>query len=88
MFVMVDCVREMTVKKSCMYGEYGSFGHLLFSYEINASFNKYPYVQNAIHVTRDFVGCATLKRYYSQLNLMNGRFPMGEGGESAITFTW
>ena len=30
MFVMVDCVREMTVKKSCKYGEYGSFEHLLF----------------------------------------------------------
>ena len=44
--------------------------------------------QNAIHVTRDFLGCATLKRYYAQLHLMNGRFPMGEGGEAAITFTW
>ena len=29
MFVMVDYVREMTVKKSCKYGEYGSFEHLL-----------------------------------------------------------
>ena len=30
MFVMVDSVREITVKKSCKYGEYGSFKHLLF----------------------------------------------------------
>ena len=26
---MVDCVREMTVKKSCKYGEYVSLEHLL-----------------------------------------------------------
>ena len=30
MFVMVDYVREMTVKKSCKYGEYGLFEQLLF----------------------------------------------------------
>ena len=30
MFVIVDYVRGMTVKKSCMYGECGSFGHLHF----------------------------------------------------------
>ena len=30
MFVVVDYVRKVTVKKSCMYGEYGSFEHLLF----------------------------------------------------------
>ena len=29
-FVMVDCVRKMTAKKSCKYGEYESFEHLLF----------------------------------------------------------
>ena len=29
---MVDYVREITVKKSCKYGEYGSFVHLLFMY--------------------------------------------------------
>ena len=28
-FVMVDYVREMTAKKSCEHGEYGSFKHLL-----------------------------------------------------------
>ena len=30
MFVMVDCIREMTVKKSCKYGECGLSEHLLF----------------------------------------------------------
>ena len=30
MFMIVDYVREMTVKKSCKYKEYGSLGHLLF----------------------------------------------------------
>ena len=30
MLMMVDHVRKMTVKKSCKYGEYGSFQHLLF----------------------------------------------------------
>ena len=30
MFVIVDCVGDMTVKKSCKYGEDGSFKHLLF----------------------------------------------------------
>ena len=30
MFVMVDCVWKMTVTKSCRYGKYRSFEHLLF----------------------------------------------------------
>ena len=30
MFVMVDYVREVTVKKFCKYGEFESFEHLLF----------------------------------------------------------
>ena len=29
MFMMVASVREMTLKKSCNYGEYGSFLHFL-----------------------------------------------------------
>ena len=33
MFVMVDYIREMTVKKS-KYGKYGSFEHLLFLYSV------------------------------------------------------
>ena len=28
--MMVDYVREMTVKKPCKYDEYGSFEHMLF----------------------------------------------------------
>ncbi|XP_071112236.1 tyrosine-protein phosphatase non-receptor type 23-like [Haliotis cracherodii] len=44
--------------------------------------------QGAIHVTRDFMGCSTLKKYYAQLQFLQGRFPMGEGGEAAIAFTW
>ena len=30
MFAMVDCVTKITTKKSCKYGDYGSFEHLLF----------------------------------------------------------
>ena len=30
MFVMVDCVSEIAVKRSCKYGKYGSFEHLRF----------------------------------------------------------
>ena len=33
MFTMVDCVKEITSKKSCKYDEYGSYGHLLFFFE-------------------------------------------------------
>ena len=31
MLMMIDYVREMTSKRSCKYGEYGSFEPLLFS---------------------------------------------------------
>ena len=34
MVVIIAYVREMTVKKSCKYGEYGSFEHLLFLFSI------------------------------------------------------
>ena len=34
MFVMVDYIKEMTVK-SCRYGEYGSFKHLLSLFKFN-----------------------------------------------------
>ena len=40
MFRMVDYVREMTVKKSCKYSEYGSFGHLFFLF-LCAVFDPY-----------------------------------------------
>ena len=36
MFVMVECIGEVTVKKSCKYGKYRSFEHLLcFLYELH-----------------------------------------------------
>ena len=35
--VIVDYVREMTVKKSCKYGEYGSFEDLLFLFTFSQS---------------------------------------------------
>ncbi|XP_059145278.1 tyrosine-protein phosphatase non-receptor type 23-like [Physella acuta] len=44
--------------------------------------------QAALQVSRDFMGCTTLKKYYAQLQYLQGRFPMGEGGEAAIAFTW
>ena len=34
MFLMVDYVRKMMVKKFCKYGEYVLFGHLLFLFLI------------------------------------------------------
>ena len=37
MFVLVDNGREMKVKKSCKYGEYVSFEHLLFFAENNST---------------------------------------------------
>ncbi|CAL1535665.1 unnamed protein product [Lymnaea stagnalis] len=43
---------------------------------------------SAIEVSRDFTGCSTLKKYYAQLLYLQGRFPMAEGGEAAIAFTW
>ncbi|KAH9498601.1 Tyrosine-protein phosphatase non-receptor type 23 [Bulinus truncatus] len=44
--------------------------------------------QAAIQVSRDVMGCTTLKKYYAQLLYLQGRFPMVEGGEAAIAFTW
>ncbi|KAL4217444.1 Tyrosine-protein phosphatase non-receptor type 23 [Mactra antiquata] len=44
--------------------------------------------QSAVHVSHDFMGCSTLKKYYSQLQFLQGRFPMLEGGEASIPFTW
>ncbi|KAI8775935.1 tyrosine-protein phosphatase non-receptor type 23 isoform X3 [Biomphalaria glabrata] len=44
--------------------------------------------QAAIQVSRDVMGCTTLKKYYAQLQYLQGRFPMGEGEEAAIAFTW
>ncbi|ESP04237.1 hypothetical protein LOTGIDRAFT_136485 [Lottia gigantea] len=43
--------------------------------------------QSAVHVSRDFIGCTTLKKYYAQLQFLQGRFPLGEG-ENSMVFTW
>ncbi|KAL5005900.1 hypothetical protein ScPMuIL_017058 [Solemya velum] len=44
--------------------------------------------QSAVHVSHDFMGCSTLKKYYAQLQFLSSRFPVGEGGEAVIPFTW
>ncbi|XP_005093180.1 tyrosine-protein phosphatase non-receptor type 23 [Aplysia californica] len=44
--------------------------------------------QAAIQVSRDYMGCTTLKKYYAQLQYLQGRFPMTNEGEAAIVFTW
>ena len=35
MFAVVEYVKEVTCKKSCKYGKYGSFEHLLFLFIID-----------------------------------------------------
>ena len=45
-------------------------------------------LQGAINVSRDFMGCSTLKKYYSQLQFLQSRFPLGDGGLVAVPFTW
>lgn len=49
---------------------------------------SYPIFQSACKVARDFTGCSTLKRYYSQLQLLQSRFPMTQDAEAAIAFVW
>ena len=44
--------------------------------------------QTAVHVSRDFMGCSALKKYYSQLSFLQSRFPMRDGGDAAVIFTW
>ena len=44
--------------------------------------------QSAVHVSHDFMGCSTLKKYYAQLQFLQGRFPMTEGGQATMPFTW
>ncbi|XP_021352040.1 tyrosine-protein phosphatase non-receptor type 23-like [Mizuhopecten yessoensis] len=79
--------------------EYVDFGPVLKQYirdnygEDPAQYNKAcndleQLRQSAVHVSHDFMGCSTLKKYYAQLQFLQGRFPMGEGGEAAIPFTW
>ncbi|CAH1788596.1 unnamed protein product, partial [Owenia fusiformis] len=44
--------------------------------------------QSATRISQDFVGCKTLKRYFCQLQNLQSRFPMGDGGDCAVHFTW
>ncbi|XP_022238599.1 tyrosine-protein phosphatase non-receptor type 23-like [Limulus polyphemus] len=44
--------------------------------------------QSACKVPRDFTGCSTLKRYYSQLLSLQNRFPMAEDGPASVPFVW
>ncbi|GAB6024218.1 hypothetical protein CHUAL_008917 [Chamberlinius hualienensis] len=53
--------------------------------------------QSACRVPRDFTGCGTLKKYYSQLHLLQKRFPMKymvilnkskEKSTASVLFTW
>ncbi|KAK3591678.1 hypothetical protein CHS0354_040598 [Potamilus streckersoni] len=79
--------------------EYVDFGPTLKQYirdhygEDPAHFNKAcseleQLRQTAVHISHDFMGCSTLKKYFSQLQFLQGRFPLTEGGEAAIPFTW
>ncbi|KAH9496196.1 Tyrosine-protein phosphatase non-receptor type 23 [Bulinus truncatus] len=63
------------------------FCSLLFSILIKTN-ELFLQRKAAIQVSRDVMGCTTLKKYYAQLLYLQGRFPMVEGGEAAIAFTW
>eukprot|EP00794_Sanderia_malayensis_P017461 gene17461-19208_t len=39
-------------------------------------------------VARDNQGCSTLRRYFAQLQFLQSRFPMCEGGAATVPFTW
>ncbi|XP_063607267.1 tyrosine-protein phosphatase non-receptor type 23-like [Penaeus indicus] len=43
---------------------------------------------SAIHASRDFTGCSTLKKYYCQLHYLLSRFPLNENSSIAVTFNW
>ena len=51
-FVMVDCVREMTANKSCKYGEYGSFEQLLIVLMTDLSEKNLLFVFTDVHRKR------------------------------------
>ena len=61
MFVVVYYVRE-TVKKSCRYGEYGSFEHVLFLLYMSklnsrASHSEHPCILHALEAGKDALEC-------------------------------
>ncbi len=43
---------------------------------------------SAVHVSKDYSGCSTLKKYFCQLNFLKSRFPMNEEGSCAVSFSW
>lgn len=44
--------------------------------------------QNAIKAPMDFTGCSILKKYYSQLQKLQSRFPMTDDGAACVPFMW
>ena len=88
----------MLVKEYFKYLFHQSFIILLafFSLSIQESAKSYRKAieeletlrKSAVEASRDFVGCATLKKYYAQLNLLQSRFPMKEGEPAAVIFAW
>ena len=55
---------------------------------IHIAFRYNLYFQASIQVSRDYMGCTTLKKYYAQLQYLQGRFPMTIDAEAAVAFTW
>ena len=44
--------------------------------------------QASLRPSRDHSGCSTLRRYYAQLQFLQSRFPMGDGGAVNVQFSW
>ncbi|XP_048579167.1 tyrosine-protein phosphatase non-receptor type 23 isoform X2 [Nematostella vectensis] len=41
-----------------------------------------------LHPSKDHSGCSILRRYFAQLQFLQSRFPMAEGGAIPVQFTW
>ena len=64
MFVMVDCVREMIVKKSCKYGRYVSLLLLFMDLHVGSicfEFESSTYILVDVHVCRSIHVCEHLE---------------------------
>ncbi|XP_012266212.2 tyrosine-protein phosphatase non-receptor type 23 isoform X2 [Athalia rosae] len=79
--------------------EPSSFGPKLKQYirdfynEDPESYNNEIHQLESLRVTAvrppiDLTGCSLLKKYYCQLHFLQSRFPMGNDGAAAVTFTW
>ena len=44
--------------------------------------------QSATKVSTDFMGCSVLKKYYAQLCFLQSRFPLIEGDDFTVEFSW